>query len=257
MFYEFYHPIANDYYIFKKDEDFNFSAHLHYCFELITVTDGEMTVCVDEHEYTLIPGRAVLVFPNQIHSMMTPVSSRNVICIFSPGLISAFSTKLSGKVPVDNLFEPSGFYIEKMTEYENHADKVRLKGLLYSIAAEFSEHAEYIDAENRGAALLASRIFRFIEEHYTEDCSLSALARNVGYDYAYLSAYFKKTVGVPYNDYVNSYRVSKACYLLSNCDKTILDISTECGFNSLRSMNRNFRKQTGMTPAEYRRQDGS
>ena len=142
-----------------------------------------------------------------------------------------------------------------MTEYENRADKLHLKGLLYSLTAEFSEKAEYTDAEKTGSAMLASRIFRFIEEHYTDDCSLSSLARKVGYDYAYLSAYFRKTVGVPYNDYVNSSRDSKACYLLSNCGKTILNISTECGFNSLRSMNRNFRKQTGMTPAEYRKAD--
>lgn len=255
MFYEFYHPIADDYYLFQKDEDFRFSAHLHYCFELIAVTDGEMNVCVDEHDYTLAAGDAVLIFPNQVHSMSTPVTSRSVLGIFSPDLISAFSTKLTGKVPLDNLFRPSPFYIEKMTEYENRADKLHLKGLLYSLTAEFSENAEYTDAEKTGSATLASRIFRFIEEHYTDDCSLSTLARKVGYDYAYLSAYFKKTAGIPYNDYVNSYRVSKACYLLSNCDKTILDISTECGFNSLRSMNRNFRKQTGVTPAEYRRQD--
>ncbi len=255
MFYEFYHPIADNYYLFKNDEDFSFSAHLHYCFEMIAVTDGEMSVRVDERDYTLTTGDAVLVFPNQIHSMTTPVTSRSVLCIFSPNLISAFSTKLTGKVPLDNLFTPSEFYVNKMTEYENRADKLRLKGLLYSLTAEFSENAEYTDTEKTGSAMLASRIFRFIEEHYTDDCSLSALARKVGYDYAYLSAYFKKTAGIPYNDYVNSYRVSKACYLLSNCDKTILEISTECGFNSLRSMNRNFRKQTGVTPAEYRRQD--
>lgn len=40
IFYEFYHPVANDYYVFQKDEDFSFSSHLHYCFELIVVTDG-------------------------------------------------------------------------------------------------------------------------------------------------------------------------------------------------------------------------
>lgn len=255
IFYEFYHPVANDYYVFQKDEDFSFSSHLHYCFELIVVTDGGMVVRVDEREYTLSAGEAVLIFPNQVHSMSTPVHSRSVLCIFSPNLISAFSTKLTGRVPVDNRFVPSGFYIDRMIGYRNGADRIHLKGLLYSLAAEFDERAEYMDAGAAGAALLASTIFRFIEERYTEDCSLSTLARKVGYDYAYLSSYFKKTVGIPYNEYVNRYRVSKACYLLSNCGRTILEISAECGFNSLRSMNRNFRKQTGMTPAEYRRQD--
>ena len=79
MFYEFYHPIADDYYLLKNDEDFSFSAHLHYCFEMIAVTDGEMSVRVDERDYTLTTGDAVLVFPNQIHSMTTPQCSLYIL----------------------------------------------------------------------------------------------------------------------------------------------------------------------------------
>lgn len=257
MFYELYHPISDDYYVLKEDADFSFSAHLHYCYELVIVTDGRMDVRVDEKDYHLGAGDALMIFPNQVHSMMTDRHSNDLICIFSPGLINAYTTKVAGRIPSDNLFRPSAFYIEKMLGHTKKADKLHIKGLLYSIAAEFDEHAKYTEAGKFGTDMLANSIFRFIEENYTENCSLSALSQKTGYDYAYLSAYFKKTVGLSYNEYVNRYRISKACYLLTNSDRTVLDISSECGFNSLRSMNRNFRKQTGMTPAEYRRQDGA
>ena len=226
-------------------------------YELIVLTDGRMDVRVDDKNYSLGAGDALIIFPNQVHSLLTRGHSKDLICIFSPGLISAYTTKVAGKIPSDNLFRPSDFYIEKMAGYMRSADKLHIKGLLYSVAAEFDEKAKYIEVGKSGTDMLANSIFRFIEENYTENCTLSALAQKTGYDYAYLSAYFKKTVGLSYNEYVNRYRISKACYLLTNSDRTVLDISSECGFNSLRSMNRNFRKQTGMTPAEYRRQDGS
>ena len=102
--------------------------------------------------------------------------------------------------------------------------------------------------------MLLYKIFKFIELNYNKDCSLSTLSKNTGYDYAYLSRYFKKIVGISYNDYVNQYRISRACYLLQNCEMTILEISNECGVNSLRSLNRYFKEQLGIPPAEYRKQ---
>lgn len=60
----------------------------------------------------------------------------------------------------------------------------------------------------------------FIENNYNKNCTLANLAKYTGYDYAYLSRYFRKAVGISYNDYVNQYRISKACYLLQNSEMT-------------------------------------
>ena len=48
--------------------------------------------------------------------------------------------------------------------------------------------------------------------------------------------------------------ISCVCFLLKSSAMTVFEISDECGFNSLRTMNRNFFAETGMPPAEYRRQ---
>ena len=128
-----------------------------------------------------------------------------------------------------------------------------IKGLLYSLCGCFDLTATYREA-NAGSNMLLYNIFKFIELNYNKNCTLTDLSKNTGYDYAYLSRYFKKIVGLSYNDYVNQYRISKACYLLQNYEMTILEISNECGFNSLRSLNRNFKEQLGIPPAEYRKQ---
>ena len=47
-------------------------------------------------------------------------------------------------------------------------------------------------------------------------------------------------------------RVNKACSLLDETDKKVIDISEEVGFGSLRSLNRSFLEIMGTTPIKYR-----
>ena len=251
MFYESQHTLSADYFHPAINRDMDYPAHLHHCFECICVTDGEMLIAVGSREYRLAKGDAVMVFPNQIHSLKTPEYSENVLCIFSPELVSAYSSGLSGFLPESNSFSPDRFYVDKLIGIGNHPDKTALKGLLYSLCAEFDRGAKYKKAPGAPETLLGT-IFGFIDKNYDSDCSLDALSRFSGYGYTYLSAYFRKTVGMTYNDYVTSFRLSKVCYLLENSDLTVLSISNECGFGSLRSLNRNFRAKLGMTPEEYR-----
>lgn len=58
-------------------------------------------------------------------------------------------------------------------------------------------------------------------------------------------------------DFVNEYRVESAKTILRNPDKkefTILEILYEVGFNSKSSFNTAFKKHTGLTPTQYRKQ---
>ncbi|MGN1444809.1 MAG: helix-turn-helix transcriptional regulator, partial [Eubacteriales bacterium] len=99
---------------------------------------------------------------------------------------------------------------------------------------------------------LFDRVFPYIEQHYTNKCSLMDVARELKYDYTYLSRVFSDFLGIPFHKYVISLRISDACYFLKNTQDTILEISQECGFTSLRSFNRNFSQFMNMTPSAYR-----
>ena len=59
---------------------------------------------------------------------------------------------------------------------------------------------------------------------------------------------------IGFNDYINSLRVSNACKHLVKSERSITEISEMVGFNTLRTFNRAFIKQTGMTPSKYRSQ---
>ena len=119
------------------------------------------------------------------------------------------------------------------------------------ICGEFNKNATYTEKSSKSDNLL-NLLFTFVDENRNGKCSLKDVAESTSYDYAYISKYFKRTVGISFCDYVNAYRLGDACYLLKNTSRPITDIALECGYTSLRSFNRNFKNSFKMTPKEYR-----
>lgn len=251
MFYEFKHLGSSDYFLKEYGENFNFPPHMHLCFELIVVLEGEMRITVDGREYLPRRGEALLVFPNQLHAIES-VHSCHMLCIFSPDLVRAYSSKTEKNLPESNLFSLDAYLIESLDKMAADAGSIAKKGFLYSVCASFDKIAAYT-TKKAGQKGLLSSIFAFVESNYATDCSLEKLASAIGYDYAYLSRYFKRSTGVPYVTYLNVYRLNKACYLLDNTDNSILRCALDVGYNSLRTFNRNFKAQFGISPAEYRK----
>ena len=211
MFYQHSHlPL-----LFRHHRNHNFPLHLHENFELITVRDGEMTVTVEQTEYHLKKGDAVLVFPNQPHSLHTSTYSEDQICIFSPHLVTAYKNTFSKKLPKNNLFRPTPFYLDTLFSLNEDSNALQIKGILYSICAEFDSAAEYTECKNKEENLLM-KIFNFVESNYTKECSLGALAEQISYHEVYLSRYFKKCTGLAFSDYVNQYRINESVYILKN-----------------------------------------
>ncbi|MBL7797018.1 MAG: helix-turn-helix transcriptional regulator [Saprospiraceae bacterium] len=61
-----------------------------------------------------------------------------------------------------------------------------------------------------------------------------------------------------FNDYLHSFRINKACELLSDPiqrDMTVLEIAYQVGYASLAPFNKAFRELTGMSPTEWRRRN--
>ena len=251
MFYQFNHIGSSDYFVKEYGEDFSFPPHMHLCFEFISVLDGEMKVTVDGKENVLHRGESLLIFPNQLHSLES-VKSRHMLCIFSPELVRAYSSKIEKSLPESNRFAPDEYLIESLNRIDEESSLIAKKGILYSLCASFDENAAYIPRKVGQKGLL-SKIFAFVEQNFAGECTLEELSTQIGYDYAYLSRSFKKSTGISYVSYLNIYRINRACYLLDNTDLSILQCALESGYSSLRTFNRNFKSHLGISPAEYRK----
>lgn len=64
---------------------------------------------------------------------------------------------------------------------------------------------------------------------------------------------FKKAIGRSPIEYVNEYRVKQSLRLLEETDLPITEVCLESGYNNLGNFLREFRKYTGTTPLQYRK----
>ncbi len=252
MFYQLLHLGSSDYFKKEYGENLNFPSHLHDSFELILIEDGKMEITVDKKSYILEKGECILIFPNQVHSI-TSSKSKDVLYIFSPKLIQAYYMKKVKLVPKNNCFKPDEYLVKRLKSLEENSHVIELKGILYTLCSEFDKTAEYEDTYS-GSDLLR-KIFSFVNSNYSSDCTLESASHFLGYDYSYISRFFKKITGISYNSYVNICRLNHAAYLLKNSEMSVLECSIDCGYKSLRTFNRNFKEFYSLSPNEYRYQN--
>jgi AraC family transcriptional regulator len=98
------------------------------------------------------------------------------------------------------------------------------------------------------------RVLSVISERLSSNLSLSELAREAGLSAAYFSQRFKLSTGTSPHQYLLRLRICKAKTLLEESEAPVIDIAAECGFQTQQHFARIFRRLTGKTPTEYRRE---
>lgn len=251
MFYQHQHFGISEYFRKESGKNFSFPMHMHHSFEFIAILGGSMTVCVGGREYGLGAGEGILIFPEQLHSLKS-TESEHFLVIFSPDTVSAFYSRRSSQLPRCPKISLPSYLVSQLSELDVHSSVIKTKGALYSLCAILDESTEYAKRSAVENGLLRS-IFDFVENNFRSSCSLDDLGNAVGYNPSYLSRYFSEATSMSFVSYVNRYRISHACYLLKNSDRTILECAYDCGYKTLRSFNRNFKLYIGISPNEYRK----
>ncbi len=242
--------------------------HLHHELELICMMEGETTVCVDSTHHTLRAGDVFLSFPNQIHSYESHGPERFYLFIIKPDLMPDLMETFTTGVPVSpiipgaanrvhirRLFDAlAETYSEKNTE-RSYTNTLR-RGYLLALFSELLSMMSITRFSVSDCGALRS-IVAFCDKNYSENLSLSLLEEKLHLNKYYISHLFSEKLGLRFNDYVNSLRISEACRYLVHTDLSITEISEIVGFNTLRTFNRAFMKQLGISPSEYRKKDVS
>lgn len=93
----------------------------------------------------------------------------------------------------------------------------------------------------------------FICTHLQTGCTRKDIAGHLGVSPDYLSRSFSEECGITLFDYINICRISRGKeYLLKFPDRKISEISSLVGFSDANYFRRHFRKQTGLSPTEYK-----
>ena len=95
---------------------------------------------------------------------------------------------------------------------------------------------------------------QYINEHFSDDISLTFLAQKAGISEQYYCRIFKTLTETNPTNYINSLRISQACELFTlESERKIENIAVECGFHNISYFNKIFKQRTGMTPSAYKK----
>ena len=95
---------------------------------------------------------------------------------------------------------------------------------------------------------------RFIETNYMKSITLKDIANSVNLSPIYFHNIFSSACGMSPHDYLTNWRISEAKKQLWNSNIPLNIISEICGFGCQQYFTKIFKKQTGLTPAKYRKE---
>lgn len=110
----------------------------------------------------------------------------------------------------------------------------------------------YLAQKNIGGNPITN-ILKYIHDNYADlDLSLQKISETTYLTPNYICTIFKNHTGKTINKYILEYRVTKAKEMLRDRNMKINDIADRVGYSDGNYFTKTFRKETGLTPSEYR-----
>lgn len=259
----------------------NVPLHWHKEMEITFIEEGTAYYNIDLVSYEFKKGTLLFVHPHQLHSLTyknnTP--SKWVTMVFSLDLLKSSSLDavlIKYILPLTNsehtfplAITPSDFgYSELLSTFQNAIDcytkkniayELEIKSLLYKFIGELYKNNLIIKDKffsNNISAPHVEKIkvvLNYIHANYDQDISIKSLASLCSFSEYYFMRFFKKSIGMTCIQYINSYRLEKACILLASTNKTIMEIALDVGFDNLSYFIKTFKCKYNITPKQYRK----
>lgn|GEM_PF-1537619 len=154
-----------------------------------------------------------------------------------------------GGLPADRALAHNGAAIDgamRATTAETLSEVVMHHGL--ALAEMVAGHQ---DQRQSG---LAARAAAYLEGHFPEEISLTAIAEELHISPFYLSHVFRQSMGITFSEYLTRVRVEEAKRLLASTDLPVGEIAARVGYREPNYFGRVFKKATGQTPLAWRRE---
>ncbi|WP_052404887.1 response regulator transcription factor [Bacillus rubiinfantis] len=98
------------------------------------------------------------------------------------------------------------------------------------------------------------KIMDYIMEHYTEPLTLTDVANHFHFNPSYLSSFFSSHNKEGFNGFLNKVRIEEATKLLTKGKIPISEISSMVGYSDHSYFCKVFKKISGISPSQYRKQ---
>jgi AraC-like DNA-binding protein len=97
-----------------------------------------------------------------------------------------------------------------------------------------------------------NQVYDYIQQNYMTQVTLADIASRVNMSEEYFSRFFSKTMKKPFFEFLNEFKINKACKLLLETDKQVSEVCYQSGFESIPFFYRQFKKFKNCQPKNYR-----
>lgn len=244
------------------------SRHSHSFFELVYVMDGFCLHSVDDRTALLMEGDFFLLHPGQSHSYAGERIVNIYNCLFEeseipPSLktLAAFSPDAVGlyhsmHLDLEERKTISRHLASMVSELQNHPlgweTKLRahLSMLLVEYARCWEKHLAQSD-EKQSFIGYVTPALAHIDQHYAQRLTVRDIAASVGVSPDYLTRQFHKVTGITPQEYLRRFRFARAMELLQ-AGLPVGEVAARVGFSNLCHFSREFKKEMGVTPSQYK-----
>lgn len=203
-------------------------------------------------EETLLPGDAIVLEPGRFYQYYSE-GETSYLWVHYTGFeaysltMSAFHT-LNTKISIGIHKEIVDCFKKMFREFIIN-DEAAQKITVCLLREIFALTDRYAGAGKKSMPLEA---IEYIHGHYRDDIDIEELAAMEHMSCTTFRIVFKKHTGVSPNEYIIAQRVSEACRLLSQTNKSIRAIAAEIGYSDQYYFSRIFKKKVGTSPLKYR-----
>ena len=253
--------------------------HFHPEFQLGLVVQGSGHRIVGDSIAPLETGDLSLLGPNLPHAWQfenpagrQPRELHGIIVYFAPDFPSADFLAKPEAERLRRLLERARLglqvmgrtrraaaeILQKMPQHDAMQRVIDLLQTLHLLAAseEIVPIASpgFVEAQSTADGERLRRVCEIIQQRLAEPLRRDDIAAEAHFSPAAFSRFFHSRTGKTFQEFVTDLRIGRACRLLGGREMNVTEVALACGFSSIASFNRTFRRVKKVNPTEYRRQ---